>query len=320
MIPDSLKKHLQVPATFCEVKERLGFVPKPNPFSVLRFCMFFALACYFVYGLRPEFGVAAGERILPNPPAITADAAVLVDMETGGIIYAKNGDKQEYPASTTKMMTAILSLEQGDNNKIVEVSPYAAYVESTAMWGGEHLRQFELIELMLLESDNGAATALGESVGGSESAFVAMMNAKAAELGMTGTHFVNCNGMPDEDHYSTARDLARLARYAMQNTLFRRVVASPTIIMPNWSDPTTTYEAENTNDLLETYPGCIGIKTGYTRAAGGCLVSAAERDGRTILCVVLKSEDMDARFSDSAALLDYGFLCAENGLAVLPEN
>ncbi|MGM9581684.1 MAG: D-alanyl-D-alanine carboxypeptidase family protein [Anaerovibrio sp.] len=263
-------------------------------------------------------GVAAQPKLLP--PEITADAALLMDMDCNVVIYEKNADKREYPASTTKVMTAVLALEEGDNNRTVVVSPNAAWVECTGLWAGNAMREFDMLELMLLESDNGAATALGEAVGGSESAFVAMMNAKARELGMKDTHFENCNGMPDANHYSTARDIAKVSAYAMRNELFRRVVASERLIVPDWQSPGASYEAENTNSLLGSYPGCIGVKTGFTNAAGGCLVSAARRGGRELLCVVLKSSDTDTRFSDSAALLDYGFLCAENGLAELPKN
>lgn len=289
-----------------------------TPFSLARLLvLFFCVCALFIPG---DYGVAAGERILPNPPAVTAESAIVVDLQTGGIIYGKNIDDRQYPASTTKVMTAVLALEKGDNNSTVVVSPYAAWVECTGLWAGHAMRELDMIELMLLESDNGAATALGEAVGGSESAFVAMMNDKARELGMNGTHFENCNGMPDVNHYSTARDIAKVSAYAMKNELFRRIVASKRIIMPDWQNPGASYEAENTNELLESYPGCIGIKTGFTNAAGGCLVSAARRGDRELLCVVLKSSDMDTRFSDSAALLDYGFLCVENGLAELPKN
>lgn len=288
-----------------------------SPFGIVRLVLMVAIACRL---MMPDCGVAAGERVLPDAPWITAPSAMVVDMATGGIIYAKGADDRRYPASTTKIMTGILTLENGDYNQNVTVSSHAAWVESTGLWAGQSMREFEMLELMLLESDNGAATALGEAIGGSESGFAAMMNQKAQELGMSGTHFVNCNGMPDENHYSTARDIAKVAAYAIKNEMFRRIVASPRIIMPDWEKPGSTYEAENTNKLLESYPGCIGVKTGYTNAAGGCLVSAASRNGRELLCVVLKSSDMDTRFSDSAALLDYGFLCAENGLAELPRN
>ena len=289
-----------------------------TPFSLVRLMALVVCVCALL--IPNDYGVVAGERILPNPPAVTAESAILVDLQTGGIIYGKNADVRQYPASTTKVMTAVLALEEGDNNRTVVVSPYAAWVEGTGLWAGHAMREFDMIELMLLDSDNGAATALGEAVGGSESAFVAMMNAKARELGMKDTHFEHCNGMPDANHYSTARDIAKVSAYAMKNELFRRIVASERIIMPDWQNPGNTYEAENTNELLESYPGCIGVKTGFTTAAGGCLVSAARRNGRELLCVVLKSSDMDTRFSDSAALLDYGFLCAENGLAELPKN
>ena len=291
-----------------------------SPLSMARLAVLVVVAAMVCQTVLPDGGVAAGERVLPDAPAITAPSAIVVDMATGGIIYAKGADDRRYPASTTKIMTGILALEKGDYNQIVTVSPHAAWVESTGLWAGATMREFDMIEQMLLESDNGAATALGEEIGGSESGFAAMMNQKARELGMTGTHFVNCNGMPDEYHYSTARDIAKVSAYAMKNDMFRRIVSSPKIVLPDWDNPGSTYEAENTNKLLETYPGCIGVKTGYTNAAGGCLVAAARRNGREILCVVLKSSDVDTRFSDAAALLDYGFLCAENGLAELPRN
>ena len=287
-----------------------------TPFGIARFLVLLAVTFRL---MMPECGVAAGERILPNPPAVTAQAAILVNLRTGDIIYGKNADGRMYPASTTKIMTAILSMENGDNGSMVPVSSYAADVESTGLQPGQTIRMGDMLELMLLESDNGAATAIGEAVAGGETDFARMMNQKAQELGMTGSHFVNCNGMPDEDHYTTARDMAKAAVYAMEIKQFRRIVASQAFIMPDWENPGATYKAENTNELLKTYPGCIGVKTGYTRAAGGCLVSAAERDGQQLLCVVLKSSDMDTRFSDSAALLDYGFACAENGPAVLPK-
>lgn len=279
-----------------------------------------SFCCISILLLLGDGGVGAGERVLPHPPAVTAESALVVDMATGGIIYGKNIDAILYPASTTKIMTAALVLEKGDYNAMVTVSPYAAWVESTGLRAGDSMREFDMLGLMMLESDNGAATALGEAVGGSEGAFVAMMNEKARELGMTNTHFMNCNGMPDENHYSTARDIAKASAYAMKNTLFRRVVASEKIIMPDWENYGAFYTAENSNELLESYAGCIGIKTGFTRAAGGCLVSAARRKGRELLCVVLKSSDVDTRFAESAALLDYGFICAENGLAELPKN
>lgn len=287
-------------------------------FSPVKLLVSFCCICMLL--MLGDAGVGAGERVLPSPPAVTAESALVMDMTTGGIIYGKDIDTIRYPASTTKIMTGLLVLERGDYNAVVRVSPYASWVESTGLRAGDSMREFDMLGLMLLESDNGAATALGEAVGGSESAFVAMMNARAKELGMTNTHFVNCNGMPDENHYSTARDIARLSAYAMKNAMFRRLVASEKIIMPDWENYGAFYTAENSNELLGSYAGCIGIKTGFTRAAGGCLVAAARRGGRELLCVVLKSDDADTRFSDSAALLDYGFICAENGLAELPKN
>lgn len=285
-------------------------------------CAFLQLLVLYVAAavlLSGTSAAAARGQAAAAAPEITADAAVLLDMDTGSVIYSKNMDKTEYPASTTKIMTAVLALEAGDNDAMVTVSPYAAWVESTGLRAWDTMRLFDMVELMLLESDNAAATALGEYVAGGEYAFVQRMNAKALELGMKHTFFVNCNGMPNAHHVSSARDIAILARYAMQKELFRRVVGRSRMYIPSWRYPGSMYEAENTNELLETYSGCIGIKTGYTRSAGGCLVSAVERNGTTLLCVVLKSSDTEARFTDSAALLDYGFQRAKLGWENLPK-
>lgn len=159
-------------------------------------------------------------------PDITADAAVIMDGSDGRFLYEKNGTKREYPASMTKIMTCILSLERGNTYQTVTVSPRAADVESTALNGGEWLSLGDLRNQMMMISDNGAATAIAENTAGSLPSFADMMNQKAKDIGMTGTHFVNANGMPDENHYSTAEDMARLARYAMENRNFRSIVST----------------------------------------------------------------------------------------------
>ena len=174
-------------------------------------------------------------------PDVTADAAVIMDAGDGRFLYAKNGTKREYPASMTKMMTCLLAIEKGDPYKTVTVSRKAANVVSTALNGGEWLSLGDLENQMMMISDNGAATAIAENVAGSLPAFADMMNEKAEEIGMKGTHFVNANGMPDEDHYSTAEDMARLARYAMENKTFPAPQASrPAIPAPQaaaWLPP-----------------------------------------------------------------------------------
>ena len=215
----------------------------------------------------------AAVRSLAPPPAsvrsMTADAAILMDARTGEVLYEKNADKREYPASMTKMMTCILSVESGRSDLAVTITPFAADVETTRVRAGEQARLKDLTRQMMLISDNGAALAIAETLGGSESQFAAMMNAKARAIGAFHTHFVTPNGMPDANPYSTY--------------------------------------CENTNALLYDYPGCTGLKTGWTRAARGCLAASAMRGGTELIAVVMHSRDENTRASEAAALLDYGF-------------
>ena len=240
-------------------------------------------------------------------PSITADAAIVIDEATGQVLYEKNADKREYPASMTKMMTCILALEKSSPDQLVTVSRYAADVECTRLYPGYTLRMADILQQMMMISDNGAATAVGEAVGGDEATFAAMMNEKAQAIGAVNTHFVNMNGMPDANHYSTARDMAKIAAYAMHNDAFRQIVGTKAkniyYIAPQGHK---TY-CRNTNELLESYPGCTGIKTGWTSAARGCLSAAAKRGDKELIAVVMHSDDDETRFSEAAALLDYGF-------------
>ena len=231
-------------------------------------------------------------------PDITADAAIVIDEATGQVLYEKNADKREYPASMTKMMTCILALEKSSPDQLVTVSRYAADVECTRLYPGYTLRMADILQQMMMISDNGAATAVGEAVGGDEATFAAMMNEKAQAIGAV---------MPDANHYSTARDMAKIAAYAMHNDAFRQIVGTKAkniyYIAPQGHK---TY-CRNTNELLESYPGCTGIKTGWTSAARGCLSAAAKRGDKELIAVVMHSDDDETRFSEAAALLDYGF-------------
>lgn len=244
---------------------------------------------------------------LAAAPEITADAAIVMDEQTGQVLYEKNADKREYPASMTKMMTCILAIDKGSPDQIITVSDHAANVECTRLYPGYALRLADITQQMMMISDNGAATAIGEALGGDEASFADMMNAKAKEIGAVNTHFVNMNGMPDPDHYSTARDMAKIAAYGMKLDKFRQIVGTKEkriyYIAPQGH---TTY-CVNTNELLDTYPGCTGIKTGWTSAARGCVSAAATRDGRELIAVVMHSDDDETRFSEAAELLDYGF-------------
>jgi len=241
------------------------------------------------------------------PPAVTADAAIVMNQQTGEVLYAKNADKREYPASMTKMMTCLLALEKGNPDTVVEVSADAADVECTRLHAGDELRLGDCLRQMMTVSDNGAATAAGETIAGDMTQFAAMMNAEAQALGCTGTHFVNANGMPDANHYSTAHDMARIACYALGDTRFRAIAGLDAVRIYYIRPAGRVEYCENTNELLETYPGCIAGKTGWTNAARGCLMAAARRGGKTLVTVVMHSQDEETRFSEAAALLDYGF-------------
>lgn len=242
------------------------------------------------------------------PPDITADAAIVVDENTGEVLYEKNPDKREYPASMTKIMTCLLAVENGNLQRIVEVSDRAADVECTRLRPGYRARMSTLLLQMMMISDNGCATAVGESLSaGDVQDFARLMNRRAKELGAVNTHFVNANGMPDPNHYSTARDMADIACYAMHNKIFRHIVGTEHATVSYLSPAGHTEYCVNTDDLLRDYPGCTGGKTGWTRSARGCLMAAAARNGRELLTVVMHSQDEETRFSEAEALLDYGF-------------
>ena len=258
---------------------------------------------------------------LAAAPDISADAAIVVDRGTGAVLYEKNADKREYPASMTKMMTCLLAIESGRMDSIVQVSPEAADVECTRMEPGDQVMMRDLTKQMMLISDNGAATAVGESLGqGDIDYFAERMNRRAQSLGMMSTHFVNANGMPDSDHYTTARDMSKLAVAAFENDAFRQIVGTKEANV-YYVRPTGRVEhCVNTDELLWSYQGIIGGKTGWTNAARGCLTVAADRDGRELVAVVMHSDDDESRFTEAASLLDYGFSKEAEGSPAIPAS
>lgn len=247
-------------------------------------------------------------------PSIVSESAIIVEVSTGKIIYEKNSTKQMFPASTTKVMTAILTIENCNLTDIVTVSETAlsnipqGYV-TCGLVAGEELTIKDLLYALMLPSANDAAYVLAEHIGGSVEGFSDMMNKKATELGCTSTHFVNPNGIHDDNHYSSAYDLYLIAKYAMQNETFRNVVATKEYTLP----ATNRYESNDrvlktTNRLLEEssnsyYKYAIGIKTGYTSKAGDCLISEASRDGLDFIAVTLNGD----RFDDSKRLYNYAY-------------
>lgn len=259
-------------------------------------------------------------RVEAAEPELKSGSALMMQAGTDRIMYEKNADAKAYPASTTKIMTGLLAIENLDPTAELTVSETAIQIDrdgsNMGLLQGEVLTVEQLLYGLLVHSANDAANVLAEAVAGDVSAFVDKMNARAAELGMSHTHFVNAHGYHDDEHYTTARDLMVLAKEAMKNELFRQVVATATYTIP----PTNKYPEErilsNNNSLLNTardyrylYKGAAGIKTGHTSKAGYCLVSYAERDGLGYYCVTLNApvEGGNASFTDTIALFNYGF-------------
>ncbi len=228
---------------------------------------------------------------------VSATAAVLMDADMGQVLYEKNGDRQMLIASTTKIMTALVVLEYAAPDDVITVTPdHMAEGSSMYLRAGETVRVEELLYGLLLCSGNDAALALTECAGGL-TPFVALMNEKAAALGMAHTSFANPNGLDADGHYSTARDMAVLAAAAVENPTFRRICSSRSVTIGQRT-------MENHNRLLRQVEGCVGLKTGYTRAAGRTLVSCTERDGCRLVAVTLQDGN---DWADHAALYDYGF-------------
>lgn len=247
-------------------------------------------------------------------PYISADSAILIDASTGRVIYEKNADVQRPPASITKMLTSILCLEWLPPETEVTISESAAYAEDcTFYWTpGDVMSARDLNYAMMLVSDNGAAIAIAQAVAGNVPDFAAMMNQKAYEIGCYDSNFVNPNGLPNPNHYSTARDMARIAMYCMQDSRFRQIVGTK-IETVHWLNVDKKDLAESTNELFYSdgrgyyYEGATGIKTGWTQAAGGCLAASARRNGTELIAIIMHSADHNTRFEDAVKLLDYGF-------------
>jgi serine-type D-Ala-D-Ala carboxypeptidase (penicillin-binding protein 5/6) len=254
----------------------------------------------------------ANAPIAENPdgerePTVVAQSAALIDSFTGEFLFLKNENAIQYPASSTKILTALLVIEAGDLDKLVTVDISDTKVEPTKLdlKPGEQYTRRQLIYGLMLKSANDVAMALARDNAGSIEAFAAKMNRRAAELGATSSHFANPNGLHDPSHYTTAHDLALIARAAMQQPFFRQVVAT---IYYTWKSPQGVVDLlRNHNRLLRHFAGCNGLKTGYTRAAQQVLVSSALIEGHEVISVVLHT-DKPGIWEDSKALLTYGLV------------
>lgn len=241
----------------------------------------------------------------PIPPSIHAQAATLIDVTSGRVLYNYRGDEQLPIASLTKIMTAIVAIEHGKLEDIVTVgrNAYAKEGSSLYLQLGEEMSLENMLYGLMLRSGNDAATAIAEHVGGSEEGFVYLMNEKAKMLGLSHSHFQNPHGLDRNGHYSSANDLAKLTAYALKNPHFKEIVRTNSKRAPNPNDP-WDYKWLNKNKMLRFYEGADGVKTGYTKIAKRCLVSSATRGGQQLVVVTLNDGD---DWNDHRNLLDFGF-------------
>lgn len=251
----------------------------------------------------------------PEGPKVMAETAIVMDMDTEEILYAKGIDEKRAPASTTKILTAMLAIEKVPFETQItftdEVNNIEAGSTHIGIKPGETLTMKDCAYAILLASANEVSSGVAEYIGTTVPAFVDMMNQRAKELGCTNTHFVNANGLYDENHYTTARDLAIIAKAAFQNETFREVVKTPYYIVPKTNITDEERWLNNHHKMIlqgsEYYEGCLGGKTGYTEKAGNTLVTYAERNGRKLVCALLADVNIVAQYTDTKALLDYGF-------------
>ena len=267
-----------------------------------------------IISILTALGLLLGQFAAEKPgPTVSAPSAILIDAATGTVLFEQNADERREPASVTKVMTLLLVMEALDSGKIgwddqVTASAAAAGKGGSQIYleEGERLSMDEMLKSVVVSSANDCATALAEHVAGSEQAFVERMNRRAEELGMTGTHFVNCTGLDDEpearEHLTTARDVATMSRELLRHKEIRKYTTI-------WTDTVRDgkFGLSNTNKLVRFYDGTTGLKTGYTSGAGHCLSASAKRDGIELIAVVLGASSSADRFTDAKALLNWGF-------------
>lgn len=237
--------------------------------------------------------------------ALSAHSAVLMDANSGRVLFSHNADKKMGMASTTKIMTAITALENSDISSVAKVSGNAYGVEGSSMYLvlGEELSLENLLWGLMLVSGNDAATAIAEHVSGSVEKFSDLMNSTAEKIGAENSNFTNPHGLSDDNHYTTARDLAKITSYALKNPKFSEIVSTRTKSIP-WKDHDYNRYMVNHNKFLTMYEGCIGVKTGFTKATGRCLVTAVEKNGMKLVCVTLNAPD---DWNDHKAMYDNAF-------------
>jgi D-alanyl-D-alanine carboxypeptidase (penicillin-binding protein 5/6) len=237
-----------------------------------------------------------------EPPEISAQTAVVMEMNSGKVLYEKNGKQKVYPASTTKILTALLAIENGNLDQKIRVPSEATGVEGSSIYleAGEKISLRDLVYGLMLRSGNDAAIAISEVIAESPDQFIKLMNKRVKEIGAKDTNFVNPNGLFDKNHYTTAYDMALIAREAMKNPQFREVAGAKSWRADRGEGKYNLFY--NKNKVVFEYPGGNGIKIGYTKASGRTLVASSERDGMELICVVMNAPNW---FRDSYELMDY---------------
>lgn len=253
--------------------------------------------------------LTAGTFAAPAPPEVAAPSAILVERTSGTVLYEKNSHEKLAPASVTKIMTMLLTVEALERGQIrledeVVTSDHAASMGGSQIYlePGERMSLHDMLKSIAVSSANDACVAVAEHIAGSEATFVAMMNDRAAALGMQDTHFVNCCGLDSEEHYTTAYDISLMSRELLKHKMIR---AYTTI----WMDTVRGGEfgLSNTNKLVRFYDGTTGVKTGYTSKAGYCVSASAEREGMELIAVIMKADTSPHRNADASGLLNFGF-------------
>ena len=289
---------------------------------------FFVMFMLFAAAAELLSPAACAAPALPTGavPSVAAPSAVLMEKVTGDVLYEKASHERGSPASVTKVMTMLLIAEDVDSGRISLSDTVTASARAASFGGscvylaqGEQMSVEEMLKCIAVVSANDCAVAMAEHLAGSEDAFVARMNARASELGLADTHFTNCTGLfEDELHYTSAYDVAVMSRELLRHEFIKDYTTI-------WMDSIRNGEfgLSNTNRLVNSYPGCTGLKTGFTSGAKYCLSATAERDGVEYIAVVMHAESADARNADAQAMLDFAFanytLCSLRGDAMLPE-
>jgi serine-type D-Ala-D-Ala carboxypeptidase (penicillin-binding protein 5/6) len=276
--------------------------------------------------LLMHLGRACGQEA---PPVVSADSAIVIDMRTATVLYEKNPDKKQYPASITKIMTAYLFLQkEKDLDRSVSVSRKAANAitpgsSSICLKPGEVVTLRNVMYGLMLKSANECANVVAEEVSGSIEDFTGLMNQTVKDWGLQNTHFMNPHGLHHKEHYTTARDMALIAWHAMSDPTFREIVSTRSFIFPDTNKHKSSERGElvNKNDMIqpwsgEYYEACIGIKGGYTTQSHHTFVTAAEKDGRGVIACVLREPGKDTMYRDLAVLMDYGLSQFEKRIVI----